>query len=717
MEITKNKCLDMPKRIDGLNDLANNFWWSWNNDARLLFKILSRSRWKLSGHNPVKMLCNIDKNILENAAKNQMFLKQYDSVMARFQDNMKKGDSWFLKNIGNSENLPITFFSAEYGLHHSLPFYAGGLGFLAGDLLKECSDLGIPMIALGFMYPEGYFRQRITVDGWQINQDEPLDRENASISKVFNKKGEKLVVKIPIIESPIFVEVWRVQVGRNALYLIDTDIDANDPWNRGITSHLYAGNPEQRLRQEIVLGIGGNEVLNTLGIKNSVLHLNEGHTAFAILERIRENIEKGMDFDDAYKQVKATTIFTTHTPVPAGNDVFPFPLMEKYFSNYWSSLKLDREAFFKLGVDPKKPNAGFNMTAFALKASIYHNGVSKRHGEVARKMWQSLWPNVPVDNIPIDSITNGVHVPSWIEPRIKLLFDKYLGQDWLLDHDNPNIWKLVDGIPDFELWDTHNWLKTKLVLRIMERAREIWMNEKADPRVILASGGLLDPTILTIGFGRRFATYKRATLILQDIQRLKNILNNRWKPVQIIFAGKAHPADDQGKRLLQEIFNVAKDPSFGGRIAFVEDYDEQLAQYLVHGVDVWLNNPLPPYEACGTSGMKASLNGVPQLSILDGWWIEGYNGKNGWAFGKKKTEEEDRGDAEALYNILEKEIVPLYYKLDDDGIPSRWVNVMKEAIKSTAPVFSARRMTKEYVMKYYQKALKSASDFQLSKIV
>ena len=715
MEITKNKCPDIPKRIDGLNDLANNFWWSWNNDARLLFKILSRSRWKISRHNPVKMLCDIDKDILEDAAKSQIFLKNYDAVMARFKDDMKKENSWFLKNIDNPGDLSITFFSAEYGLHHSLPFYAGGLGFLAGDLLKECSDLGIPMVALGFMYPEGYFRQRITVDGWQINQDEPLDRENASISKVFNKKGEKLVVKIPIIEPPIFVEVWRVQVGRNTLYLIDTDIDSNDPWNRGITSHLYAGNPEQRLRQEIVLGIGGNEVLNTLGIKNSVLHLNEGHTAFAILERIRENIERGMDFDEAFKLVKSTTIFTTHTPVPAGNDVFPFPLIENYFGNYWSSLKLDREAFFKLGVDPKNPNAGFNMTAFALKASFYHNGVSKRHGEVARKMWQSLWPNVPVGNIPIDSITNGVHVPSWIEPRMKLLFDKYLGQDWLLDHDNPDIWELVDDIPDSELWDTHNWLKTKLVLRIMERAREIWMNENADSRIILASGGLLDPTILTIGFARRFATYKRATLILQDIKRLKNILNDRWKPVQIIFAGKAHPADDEGKRLLQQIFNAATDPSFGGRIAFVEDYDEQLAQYLVHGVDVWLNNPLPPYEACGTSGMKASLNGVPQLSILDGWWIEGYNGKNGWAFGKKKAEEGYRGDAEALYDILEKEVVPLYYKVDDDGIPSKWVKVMKEAIKSTAPAFSARRMTKEYAMKYYQKALKSASDFHLSK--
>jgi starch phosphorylase len=712
------KFQDIPERLAGLTELAYNFWWSWNNEARMLFKMLDRSGWKLSVHNPVKMLCNIDKNILNKAAKDQRFLRHYDAVMARFKDYMKKENSWFFENVVKPGDLSITFFSAEYGLHHSLPFYAGGLGFLAGDLLKECSDLGIPVIALGFMYPKGYFRQRITVDGWQINQDEPLEREHASISRVLNEKGEKLLVKIPVIEPPIFVEVWRVQIGKVTLYLIDTDIDANDPWNRSITSHLYSGNPEQRLRQEIVLGIGGTEVLNTLGVTCSVVHLNEGHTAFTILERIRENIEKGMNFDDAFDHVKSTTIFTTHTPVAAGHDVFPFPMMEKYFSGYWSSLNIDRDTFFKLGVDPNNSSAGFNMTAFALRASLYHNAVSKRHGEVARDMWHPLWPDVSVDKIPIDSITNGVHVPSWIEPRMKLLFNKYLGPNWISDLDNLDIWELVDDIPNSELWDTHNWLKTKLVLRTMERARKIWMKENPDPRIILASGSLLDPTILTIGFARRFATYKRATLILQDIERLKNMLNDRWRPIQIIFAGKAHPNDDAGKLLLQQIFNVAKDPSFGGRIAFVEDYDEQLAQYLVHGVDVWLNNPLPPYEACGTSGMKASLNGVPHLSILDGWWIEGFNGKNGWTFGSSNKERDDHADAESLYTVLEKEVIPLYYKVDDDGIPSEWVNVMKEVIKSTAPLFSARRMTKEYAMKYYQNALHSATAFpQVKKTV
>jgi starch phosphorylase len=409
---------EIPERISGLRELTNNFWWSWNNDARLLFKRLSRTGWKLSVHNPVKMLYSLDKIMLDNAAKDQEFLKAYDAVMNRFNESMKTENSWFFKNKIKPNNLSITFFSAEYGLHHSLPFYAGGLGFLAGDLLKECSDLGVPLVALGFMYPEGYLRQRITVDGWQINLDD-------------HKNGEKVVVQVPFIDPPIYVEVWQVQVGKVTLYLIDTNIEKNDPWNKEITSHLYTGNHEQRLRQEIVLGIGGTEVLHTLGINPSVLHLNEGHTAFAILERIRENINKGMNFDNAFQQVKATTIFTTHTPVPAGHDVFPFPLLEKYFNGYWSSLKLDRKTFFKLGIDPKNPNAGFNMTAFALKSSLFNNGVSKRHGEIAREMWQALWPKTSLAKIPIDSITNGVHIPSWIEPRIKDLYDKYLGADWL----------------------------------------------------------------------------------------------------------------------------------------------------------------------------------------------------------------------------------------------------------------------------------------------
>lgn len=676
----------------------------------MLFKTLDRATWKISIHNPVKMLHEIDQTILNEIVRDQKFLRHYDAVMARYKSDTTSNGGWFSNNISDPNLLPIAYFSAEYGLHHSLPFYAGGLGFLAGDFIKECSDLKVPLVAVGFMYPGGYLKQRIKSDGWQESEGEILDRENVPICRIFDSKGNRLLVKVPFIDPPIYVEVWKVQVGKIPLYLMDTDIDVNDPWNRNISDHLYSGGQEQRLRQEIVLGIGGAQVLNTLGIKHSVLHLNEGHPAFAILERIRERVEDGMKYQEAFDQVKATTVFTTHTPVPAGHDVFPFPLMEKYFSSYWPVFGLDRDAFFSLGINPEAPNAGFNMTAFALRTSAYHNGVSKKHGEIARRMWKSLWPDIPEEKTPIDHITNGIHIPTWIEPKMQLLFNKYLGPNWLADHDDRDVWKLIYDIPDEELWNIHYWLKMKLITTIRERARRRWHNDKADTQIIIASGVFLDHNVLTLGFARRFATYKRATLILQNVERLKNMLNDPWKPVQIIFAGKAHPDDNPGKQLLQQIFNAAKDPSFGGRIVFVEDYDEQLAQYLVHGVDVWLNNPLLPLEASGTSGMKASLNGVPQLSMLDGWWMEGFNGKNGWGFGEgvENGENRDVADSNALYTLLENEIIPAYYRVDDDGVPREWVKVMKETIESNSPLFSARRMVKEYAIKFYQNALSSA---------
>jgi starch phosphorylase len=705
MDDMKEKFRDIPDRISGLGELAYNLWWSWHPAARMLFKILDRVAWKESGHNPVKMLKELPREVLEYFTKDPEYLHHYDAVLSRFQKEITEKGGWFSENIADPECLPIAYFSAEYGLHHSLPFYAGGLGFLAGDYLKECSDLGVPMVAVGFMYPEGYLRQKIRADGWQENVDEVLDRDAAPIARVLNEKGEQLVVKVPFIDPPIYVAVWKVAIGRIPQYLVDTDIDMNDPWNRSIAYHLYIGDIEQRLQQEIVLGIGGSEVLNTLGIKHSVLHLNEGHSAFALLERIRERVEEGTSFEDAAEHVRATTVFTTHTPVPAGHDVFPFHLMDKYFSHYYPLLGLNRETFLQLGINPNEPAAGFNMTAFSLRMSNYHNGVSKKHGEVARRMWQALWPDKKEEDIPIDSITNGIHVPTWTEPKIELLFNKYLSPNWLADHDDPAIWKAIDVIPDKELWQTHNWVKIKLINFVREQARQRWVENHVNPINVIAGGTLIDPTALTIGFARRFATYKRADLIFLDLERLKKLLTNHWRPLQIVFAGKAHPVDDDGKRILQRIFNFAHDPDLGGRIAFVEDYGEQLAQYMVHGVDLWLNNPLPPLEACGTSGMKASLNGVLHLSILDGWWIEGFNGKNGWAFSGNG---DDIKDSEAIYEILEKEVIPLYYRVDDDGIPREWVKVMKEAMKSTSPLFSARRMVKEYARKFYPNALKSA---------
>lgn len=698
------RIISAPDKLSGLSELASNLWWSWHPAARMLFKMLDRVAWKESGHNPVQMLRDLPEDILKPFENDNDYLQHYREVIKKFREDIQKKVCWFSENIADPGCLPLAYFSAEYGLHHSLPFYAGGLGFLAGDYLKECSDLGLPMVAVGFMYPEGYLLQKIGMDGWQEDIDEVLNRDVSPIERVMNEKGEQLIVRVPFMEPPIYIAVWKVDVGRIPLYLMDTDIDMNDPWNRKISAHLYIGNIEQRLCQEMVLGIGGNAMLNTLGIKHSVLHLNEGHSAFALLERIRERIEDGMSFETAVEQVRSTTVFTTHTPIPAGHDVFPFHLMDKYFSHCYPFLGISRETFLQMGIHPNEPAAGFNMTAFSLRLSRYNNGVSKKHGEVARRMWQPLWPDKKEEEVPIDFITNGIHVPTWTEPKIDLLFDKYLGQNWLEDHDNPDMWKMVDGIPEAELWQTHYWLKIKLLNFIREQARHRWIENKVNPINILTGGTLLETTALTIGFARRFTSYKRADLVFKNLDRLKRILNNRWRPLQIIFAGKAHPADDEGKRILQSIFKFAQDPELGGRIAFVENYDEQLAQYMVHGVDLWLNNPVPPLEACGTSGMKAALNGVPHLSILDGWWIEGFSGKNGWAFEGKG----DDRDAEAIYDILETEVVPLFYKVDEFGIPNDWVKVMKESIKSVGAAFSARRMVKEYAIKFYQNALKAA---------
>jgi starch phosphorylase len=708
MKIQQNIFPTLPQRISGLGELAENLWWSWNPAARMLFKTLDRQAWKESVHNPDKMLKELPKEILEAAAGNPDYLRQYDVVMSRFKKYIETKACPLLPDMPDPGISKIAYFSAEYGLHRSLPFYAGGLGFLAGDHLKECSDSDVPLVAVGFMYPEGYLLQRIREDGWQENITETLQREAAAINKVLNDDGAQLIVKVPLIEPPIYVAVWRVDVGRVPLYLMDTYIELNEPWNRGISARLYTGDLEQRLRQEIVLGIGGAEVLETLGIKRFLLHLNEGHAAFALLEQIRDRINQGMDFQKAVELVRNTAIFTTHTPVPAGHDVFPFYLIEKYFHSYWPCLKLDRDEFLKLGIHPEKPEAGFNMTALALRLSKYRNGVSKKHGEVSRRMWQSLWAEFPEGESAIDHITNGVHVPTWIEPKMQLLLDKYLGPGWMADHDNPLIWELIDKIPDEELWKTHYWLKIKLIDAIRERSRLRWTKDQANPSVVLAGGALLDPSVLTIGFARRFATYKRADLLFYDFERLKMLLNDRWRPVQIIFAGKAHPADDPGKQILQRIFNASRNPDMGGRIAFVEDYGEQLAQYLVHGVDVWLNTPLPPMEASGTSGMKAAVNGVPQLSILDGWWIEGFNGKNGWAIDPKEIDgNRDQVDAAEIYRTLEEEIIPLFYDVSEEGVPNGWVRVMKASIKSTAARFSARRMVKEYIEKFYSVALKN----------
>jgi starch phosphorylase len=710
----QNKFSHVPGRLSGLVELAYNLWWSWHPEARILFKQIDQQAWKESVHNPVKMLQDIPSEFLDAVMANPEYMRRYDIIMHRFGQYMQSRNGWFSERFPKGRSLTIAYFSAEYGLHHSLPFYAGGLGFLAGDHLKECSDLGVPLVAVGFMYSEGYLHQHVLPDGWQDNITEVLDREAAPITRVLDTQGNQMVIRVPFIEPAIHVAVWRVDVGKIPLYLLDTDLPDNEPAHRSISHRLYTENLEQRLLQEIVLGIGGRRVLSELGIEFSALHLNEGHPAFAQLERIRELVQKGVPFERALSQVKGTSVFTTHTPVPSGNDIFPFHLMGKYFASYYTALGIDQDTFFKLGYHPCDITAGFNMTAFALRTTEFHNAVSRKHGIVTRQMWHCLWPDIPDESIPIDSITNGVHLPTWLNPKMGELYSHYfysVNPHWRQDHDVPELWELVDEIPDSELWTTHMWLKTKLFNRIRERKRVNWETHLKEPVNLAADGLMLNPSVLTIGFARRFSTYKRADLIFQDLDRLKRIMNNRYRPVQLIFAGKAHPADDEGKRILQRIYKFAQQPEFGGRIGFVEDYGEQMAQYLVHGVDVWLNNPIPPMEACGTSGMKASLNGVINLSILDGWWLEGFNGKNGWAFGAETPPgSRDASDASELYDILEKEVIPLYYDTSINGIPHGWVKKMKESIRSNSARFSARRMVKEYVNNYYPSLLTCAEN-------
>jgi starch phosphorylase len=696
-----NQFPNLPERIRGLGRLAYNLWWSWHPQARDLFRTLDLQAWREYGHNPVRMLAMLPLEVLVSIAKDEEFLMRYDAVMSQFEAETASHAGWFAAEYGHVQS-PLAYFSAEYGLHVSLPVYAGGLGILAGDYLKECSDLAIPVIAVGLIYSQGYVWQQIREDGWQEDVEKTLDRTYDPITPLLDSEGKRLTVQVPLFDPPVHVAVWKVAVGRVSLYLLDPDLEVNQPWDRVIAHHLYASNLEQRLRQEIVLGIGGMRVLDALGIRPAALHINEGHPALSILERIRVLVEDGATFEEAAQQVRETTIFTTHTPIPAGTDVYPFGLMEKYFNQYYDKLGANRDNFLQLGINPPESGAGFNMTAFALRMAKFCNAVSQRHGEVARKMWSSLWPDKRAEEVPIVAITNGVHLPGWIEPtQLQPLLDRYLGPAWLVDQDRPGIWEVIGEIPDQELWHLHQDIKVALIDQINEQARERWHKDRVAAENVVAFGALLDDEVLTIGFARRFTGYKRPDLILYDLERVKRLLTDPLHPLQIIFAGKAHPSDTEGKRLIQKIFHLAQNPEFAGRIAFVENYDQQLAEYMVHGVDVWLNNPIPPLEASGTSGMKAAINGVPNLSILDGWWIEGYNDANGWAVGGKEIQ----ADAEALYRLLEENVIPLYYQRSDDGVPHGFVQVMKAAIKSVAPTFSTRRMVKEYASRFYVQAL------------
>ncbi|MDP2931284.1 MAG: alpha-glucan family phosphorylase [Chloroflexota bacterium] len=709
--------LKLPQRINRLEELAYNLWWSWHEPARDVFRALDYRQWRLSGHNPVRQLRKLTPEILAAAATDAEFLALYDGVMAEFDTSMSTPDTWFKRTHPDWLHGPIGYFSMEFAIHNSLPIYAGGLGILAGDVCKEASDLGIPMVAVGFMYPQGYFHQHLCVER-NICQEEiyrQLNFDESPIRRVLSPNGDTVLASVRLNDFSVAIGVWLVRAGRTSVYLLDTNLEQNPPEHRDLSARLYTAEREQRIQQEVVLGIGGVRVLRALNINPSIWHVNEGHTAFMILERIREEIARGASFDEAVKRVRATTVFTTHTPVMAGHDIFPIDLVEKYLTNYWKAVGIDRDTFFRLAQEDGARAQALNMTALALEMSSQRWAVSQLHGKVTRRMWHGLWPKVPEEQVPITTVTNGVHVPTWVAPELSRLFEKYLGEGWIERHDDPALWEKVMDIPDDELWAVHQTLKRKLVSAMRERGRDRWVEDNVPPKQLLVLCSLFDPDALTIAFARRFTEYKRPALVFRDMERLKRIIGNQWHPVQIVFAGKSHPADFPSKYLLTQVYNQASERDFQGRLAFVEDYDMHMARYLVQGADLWLNTPRRLQEACGTSGMKASLNGSLHLSVRDGWWYEGYNGANGWAIGpdlvNPRPEEEDEADAEAFYRLLEEKIVPLYYNRDRKGVPHGWMRMVKEAMRSIVPVFCARRMLKEYTERTYQAAARpSLSD-------
>ena len=698
----------IPDRLRRLPELASDLWWTWNTLAREVFRKLDYPLWRQTAHNPVRMLRLLPPEILETAAKNDKFLALYDATIEALEAARSAKDNWWQRRFPPDAG-PVAYFSAEFALHQSLPIYAGGLGVLAGDHCKEASDLGIPLVGVGFMYPQGYFHQTVSPEGWQQEEYERLNWTDAPIDPAVNLEGKPCVVAVPLGNRSVLVAVWRIRLGRVKLYLLDTDLEENAPWDRELSARLYGGDRETRIQQEIILGIGGVRALKAMGSSPAVWHLNEGHAGFVVLQRIRDLVERGESFDGALDEVRRTTVFTTHTPVPAGHDAFPFNLVETHLAGAWGTLGAHRDAFLALGHYDNGGGPMFNMTALALRTSNYANAVSQLHGRVTREMWGPIWPGLPEDQRPIRAITNGVHVPTWLSSEMTHLFDDHLDADWRERHDDPAVWQRILDIPDEELWAARNALRNYLFAFIRERARSRWKEEHVSAARVVAAGTLLDPSALTIGFARRFTAYKRPELIFRDPDRLTRILTAARRPVQIVFAGKAHPADETGKHHLQQVYRRAIDPMFAGRIAFVDDYDLHVAHFLVQGCDVWMNNPRKPLEASGTSGMKASVNGVLHFSIGDGWWAEGYTGQNGWLIepGARPDDYDaaDAADAATMYDLLERQIVPTFYDRDAQGIPRRWLAYVRQAILSVTPRFSARRMVKQYAEEMYGPAM------------
>ncbi len=697
----------LPKRIEKLSEVANNLWWSWNTEFLRLFQKIDKDLWEGCNKNPVKFLKQVSQEKLEEASKNIFFLKEYDRVVDNFDAYINSKNTWFAKNHAKNKDDLIAYFSAEYGLDQTIPIYSGGLGILSGDHLKSASDLGIPLVAVGLLYKNGYFNQKINGYGEQETEYKDIDLFDLPINPVKDEKGEDLIIYVKFPKRRLYLKVWQINVGRVKLYLLDSDIEKNNEEDRDVTLRLYGGDQEMRIRQEIVLGMAGVNLLKTLGLNPTVYHMNEGHSAFLNLEIIKNIIkEKQVSFDVAKDIASSKTVFTTHTPVPAGNDIFPIALVEKYFKDFWPRLGLSREEFLKLGMKPTEDlEPGFNMGILALKIAGKKNGVSKLHGAVSRELFGEVWPEIAANESPIGYVTNGIHTCSWLSPRLKELYNKYLIPYWQDSMHEDRVWEKVRNIPNDKIWEAHQERKEKLLDLVRKSTQERLRRSNYSYDEINEIVSKINPNALTIGFARRFATYKRATLIFKDIERITQILNNQDKPVQLIFAGKAHPRDKEGQDLIKYIHDISLMPQFKGKIFLLENYNIAMSRYLISGVDVWLNNPRRPMEASGTSGQKASVNGVINFSVLDGWWAEGYNQYNGWTIGTNAEfdsyEAQDRADSESLYYTLENKIVPLYYSKEKNGISPKWVDMMKESIVTTGGKYSTARMLVDYTEQLY----------------
>jgi starch phosphorylase len=692
----------LPERVHGLASVAMNLWWSWNLDGRDLFRAIDANLWHRTRHNPLELLQRVEPARLQESARDPAFLALYDRVMDTFGRLENRQDTWFERHHHGAGGRPVAYFCAEFALHNSIPVYSGGLGVLAGDHCKASSDLGVPLVAVGLYYLRGYFDQRLRADGWQEDSDEVINSTTTPLTPVLGPDGEASLVVLRTAERDVHIGAWKLMAGRVPVYLLDTDLERNDPADRELSHKLYTGNRERRLKQEWILGVGGVRVLRALGVDPAAWHANEGHAAFMFVERLRELTSAGMTLDEGIRRIRSTSIFTTHTPVPAGHDTFPIEEVERVTGPFWDDMRISREVFAQIGAHPTQNHGHYHMTVAALRLAGRVNGVAARHERESRHIWRDLWSGRDPLQVPIRHVTNGVHLGTWMAHPIRTLLASHLGADWEERLDEPGLWERVLDLDDAGLWRVHERLRQVLHSFIREEARHRWRVQWKDPAKLAVAGTLIGPTALTIGFARRFASYKRADLMLRDTERLRRLLVNVRRPVQLVFAGKAHPADEPGKKILQRVYTAAQDPTFEGRIAFLEDYELHLAHRLVQGVDLWLNVPRVPMEACGTSGMKAALNGVPQISTLDGWWAEGYTGTNGWAIPLAGPDADtDEADVDSLFSLIEEQVVPRFYERDALGLPRAWIQMMKHAIRTAGERFTARRMVQEYVTDYY----------------